>query len=269
MDNYNPYYNFGDVVCINLRSRQDKRKVMEETFKKLNVPARFFTVDKHEKGGRYGCFDSHIQVIKEAYASGKINLLILEDDILATPTYSLERIQEITNFLSENETKIDLFFLGYFMLNSSKYNIDFLTAPMITPNIIKFDPLATHAYCITRSGMEKVLETYQKYIDTTHFDIYLSHQQMNSYCYIPALFEQLFCMGTDNSITDLDEFIFRKFQCNIEKEHIIHRVSYAKYAFERYKTFFILAFILCIIATVSTIVVRRKYLRRNSYLLFL
>lgn len=262
MQESNPYSNFGDVVCINLRSRPDKRKVMEETFSKLNIPARFVTVDKHEKGGMYGCFDSHIKVIKEAYSNGKKNVLILEDDILATPTYSLDRIKEITGFIDDNESKIDLFYLGYFVMNSSKYNIDFLNAPMITPNIMKFNPLATHAYCITRSGMQKVLQTYEKYIDTTHYDIYLSHQKMNSYCYVPALFEQLFCMGTDNSIIGLDEKTFRMFQCNMEKEHIIHRISYAKYAYEKYKLLFTMAFILCIVSTILTIVVRRKYLKK-------
>ena len=58
----NPYDFFDDIVCINLDISVDRKKHAEHYFEKLGIPARFFTAVKHELGGLYGCFDSHIQI---------------------------------------------------------------------------------------------------------------------------------------------------------------------------------------------------------------
>ena len=45
-------------------------------FEKLGIPARFFITSKHANGGMYGCFDSHIQILIDAYKRDLDNILV-------------------------------------------------------------------------------------------------------------------------------------------------------------------------------------------------
>lgn len=238
-DFINPYSFFDDIICINIDVRQDKRKRMSETFQKLEIPCRFFTAKTHPKGGRYGCFESHIAVIRQAYYSNKQNILIFEDDILPTPTYSIDNMQKAVTFLLDKSPDVDILFLGSFpglFVGTPHADLfQYAKTRAITPNIIKFKPLAAHAYCLTKSGMKKILDTYANYLGTMHYDVYLTKIDVNSYCFIPILFEQLFCMGTNNSIHGFLETFFRKYQCEVEKDHLLHKISFIKYYYEQYR----------------------------------
>ena len=59
-------YNFFDkIICINLKTRQDRYESALKTFQSLNINnVEFYFANKSPKGGRYGCFESHINVIK-------------------------------------------------------------------------------------------------------------------------------------------------------------------------------------------------------------
>jgi GR25 family glycosyltransferase involved in LPS biosynthesis len=76
-------YNFFDkIYCINLKHRPDRYISATKVFNDLNIPnVEFYITEKSSKGGRYGCFESHINVIKKAYNEGYNNILIFEDDI--------------------------------------------------------------------------------------------------------------------------------------------------------------------------------------------
>ena len=68
MINSNPYNFFDKIICINLRNRTDWNESAKNVFNKLKIPnVEFYFADKSSKGGRYGCFESHINVIKKAY----------------------------------------------------------------------------------------------------------------------------------------------------------------------------------------------------------
>lgn len=41
-----------------------RREYARYYFSKLNIQAKFFIVEKHTRGGLYGCFNSHITIIK-------------------------------------------------------------------------------------------------------------------------------------------------------------------------------------------------------------
>jgi glycosyl transferase family 25 len=242
----NPYQYFDDIICINLESRPDKRKVTERTFKNCNIPGRFQTVYKHDRGGKYGCFDSHIQVIKRAYENGDSNIIIFEDDILKTHTYSLEHIDNVVQFLKNNDA--DILFLGFFPWTlSASSPVEFLLSEAVTPNIIRYSPLATHAYCITRKAMKILLSTYHDFIDTEHYDQFLVDSNLKSYCYVPMLFEQRLCMGSDNSIDNVLELLARKAGCGVERTNLIHLISIVKYYFEKYKLQLITSTLLIVI----------------------
>jgi len=231
---------FDDIVCINLESRKDRHKYAQNIFNKLNIPARFYIVKKHSKGGMYGCFESHINVIKEAYNNGKNNILIFEDDILPTKSYNLENIQNAINFMKFNNSW-EIFFLGYSIVNNLPDNIHFfkpllnnlyLNAYYVGKNIIQYKPYNTHSYCLNRKGMKKILNNYNKYIGIIHIDVYLSdYLNLNSYCYVPLLFDQKWCIGSDNinNKDNIFEMMCRKILCFYEKNELFWYISLIKY----------------------------------------
>lgn len=54
---------FDDIVCITLETLPQRRIHAQSVFDMHGIPARFFTAQLHPKGGRYGCFDSHAQLV--------------------------------------------------------------------------------------------------------------------------------------------------------------------------------------------------------------
>ena len=229
------YRFFDDIVCINLDSRKDRRKGTQKVFDLLNISGRYHTVSRHPKGGMYGCFDSHIQVIKEAYDKGLSNLLVFEDDIKITPTYSNKQVHECVEFM-KNNNEWDIFYLGYFPSNTTRGSMkDFIHADFINEHIIKYGPLAAHAYCVSRRGMKRILENYEVYIGRVHYDVFLVGLKLESYCVVPFLFDQYLCLTSDNSPEDNFEIFIRKFQCNAETYHLMYRPTLMKYNLHKHK----------------------------------
>jgi len=68
------------VICINLKSRKEKKKYMKIQCNRRNIPVEFYVAEKHENPKR-GCLESHLNVINNAYNNGVKYLLILEDDV--------------------------------------------------------------------------------------------------------------------------------------------------------------------------------------------
>jgi hypothetical protein len=203
---------------------------------------QFYLVDKSDKGGMYGCFESHIKVIKDAYEKGLNNILIFEDDIIPTISYSVENILCGINFMTTHDW--DIFYYGYFPINEGYANI--FQADVVHPNIIKYRPNATHAYCINRSGMKKILEKYNDYIGKIHIDEYISmYLDINAYCLVPMLFVQYLCLPHDNEGQKLSHFMARKLQCVVEKTHTLYIVSWLVWLYNSVWWFVLL----CVIIT--------------------
>ena len=72
------------IYCINLYERDDRYKKMKKQFDNLNMNVQFIRNYKHARGGKYGCFSSHIQAIKDAYSNNLDYCLIIEDDVIIT-----------------------------------------------------------------------------------------------------------------------------------------------------------------------------------------
>jgi GR25 family glycosyltransferase involved in LPS biosynthesis len=253
-----PYTFFDDVVCINLKERTDRYQWVSSVFEQLNIPVRFVFVERSPKGGMYGCFESHIDIIKHCYEKGCNNILIFEDDIYPTATYDTSMIQEAVDFMKSNDTW-DLFYLGYFAMNEHP-SIYFLP-PTYTKSkhIVKFSPLATHAYCLSRRAMQKILRTYQEYIGKTHIDMYFSSKEMNfnNFCFTPILFEQKLCMKSDNSMKDMKEYFLRQFSCFTEKTQINYNVTKLSYNIE--KNMYVLMLIIVIfIILIALMLIKNK-----------
>ena len=76
---FNKSLNKIKAVCINLKSRKDKKRFMKIQSKRKNINIEFYTTTLHENPKR-GCLLSHLDVIKQAQNDNVKQLLVLEDD---------------------------------------------------------------------------------------------------------------------------------------------------------------------------------------------
>lgn len=245
----NPFLFFDDIICINLKSRDDRYKYMLKIFEEFDIPGRILRFDKSSKGGIYGCFESHIKVIEESYINGLSNVLIFEDDIKPTSSFSKQHIKNAIAFMKTNTW--DLFYFGFFVINLHADFIYFADAVKNNTNIIKYKGLGTHAYCINRNGMKHILSTYNEYIGKEHIDVYLSRRSsLITYSYIPILFDQKFCFTSDIPAKNTIEYSLRNIQCEIEKKEVNYRVSlFTFYLIQYYR------YILCVLMIVTIILI--------------
>jgi GR25 family glycosyltransferase involved in LPS biosynthesis len=225
------YEIFDDIVCISLEGNTDRQNRVTKVFESLNIHPRFSIAKKNPRGGRVGCFESHIDVIQEAYNKGSQTVLIFEDDVILTPGYNETLLNVATTFMQKN-TQWEIFQLGWGVNGIEKtpvYLLKLLTMPQIDSNIYKFCAILTHAYAISRKGMEAVLLSYTKDNITTmpdetypHYDEYLTKIINNGYCIAPILFDQEWCQPSNNTPKTPFEKILRQFICTVEATKYIH-----------------------------------------------
>jgi glycosyl transferase family 25 len=238
------YAYFDDIVCISLADRTDRREHARGVFDALDIPARFLLVDKHPLGGVYGCFDSHVAAIRDAYERGIERLLVFEDDIIPTDTCSEQHVRRAERFM-ESSDDWEIFYFGYFVFNFSQ---SFMHARVASPHVVRYSPFATHAYCINRKGMRRVLDLCAGYIGRVHFDIFLAeHSGIHAYCYTPMLFEQKMCFESDVEARTAVESAARSVQCLVEKSKVLWRVSVVKDHVDRHYAVYVCA--ACVAAT--------------------
>lgn len=229
------YEFFDDIVCINLDISTERKKHAQHYFDKLGIPARFFTAKKHPKGGMYGCFDSHIQVVKEAYDKGLQNLLVFEDDFLPTASYSEEKLQSAIDFMKSRDDW-DIVHLGYSFIKDDHNELSTIfNAKYCTPDIVKYNPFFAQALCYSRKAMRTILENYEECIDVSHYDMYIaSYLNLNSYCVLPILFDQNFYFQHNNESMNAIESVFRFLFPAIAFTKLNYRVTLLKYWINKY-----------------------------------
>lgn len=226
---------FDDIVCINLETRWDRYEHAKQVFASYSIPGRIMKVQKHHVSGMQGCFESHLSIIRNAYQQQQQHVLVFEDDLAPTKSYNEQYVRDAIRFMSENNDW-DIFYFGYFVFNDKMHPLQtFLTANSVEPHIIQYNPFATHAYCINRRGMDKVLQRCTEYMTTVHYDIFLaSHAGLKNYCYVPMLFDQKFCFASDIAPNNAIERIARSCQCFADKSNILYHISYFKYILDMY-----------------------------------
>lgn len=236
-----PYTFFDDIICINLKSRPDRRDYVKKTLSNVNIPFRFYTAEKSPYGGIYGCFESHINVIQEAYNKGANNILIFEDDVKPLLSYSEQHIKKAVDFMKNNEW--DIFYLGYLPFNIHAETI--FVAKKVDDNIYKYSALSTSTYCLNKRSMEKILYVYKQYIGILHIDIFYNIKEYfpNTFCYVPQLFSQKTCLISDIPPKNILEAVLRKYQCMEEMFDISHNSSLLTYNREVYITIIVLVLI--------------------------
>jgi len=266
----NIYDFFDDIVCINLDISTERKKHAEHIFNELNIPARFFTAKKHPNGGMYGCFHSHIEILKEAYAKGLNNILVFEDDFLTTASYSEEKILSGIEFMKNNEW--DIFYFGYSVLRDNFHGLStIMSGKYSTPDVVQFSPFCTHALCYNRESMRVILETYEDHIGILHYDMYLSsYTNFKTFCILPMVFDQNFYFEHNNESDDCIEFLVRTAFPLIAFTKINYRMSVLRYwtnifyyHHKQYWHIFFLCIILYFIKN-SLIANNKRLLKKNN-----
>lgn len=224
------YNFFHDIVCINLDISKDRRKHAQDIFDRLQIPAKFFTATKHKKGGMYGCFDSHIQILKDAYDRNLNNILVFEDDFLPTNSYCKEYVENAINFMKTND-EWDIFHLGYSVLKDDHHGFStILNGKYYSDTIVQYNPFCTHALCYNRKAIKKILETYSEYIGLVHYDMFIaSYCDFRNYCITPMIFDQNFYFGHNNESNDGIEFLLRSIFPLIAFVKLNYRISIMRY----------------------------------------
>lgn len=132
------------VVCINLREREDRYEQVLERFAAVGLKeeVQFLRVERHPKGGRYGCYDSHRTVLQQAYDDGLNSVLIFEDDVEFREGWE-KCVEEAKEFL-DSGIQYDALMLG----PALKFVDD-----KTLPNIWRVKCIHAHAYIVSREGM--------------------------------------------------------------------------------------------------------------------
>ena len=142
--------------------------------------------------------------------------------------------------------KWDIFYLGYFVLDDE--NIIFNFKNNKNKNILEYNPCSTHAYCLNKISMLKILNNYNDYIDNIHYDKFLSNKIFKNYIIVPMIFEQYYCSSIDNSIENMYELICRKTQCvTCDYLHINSVLSFIIYIWNKYNLNILILLILIIL----------------------
>lgn len=258
------YTHFDAIYCITLRPNIVRQRSSKRIADMLGIPLRFYYADKHPRGGMVGCFMSHIAVISEMYKNGTKYGLIFEDDFVPTDGYSETIMTEVVDFMKSHS--FDTIQLGVFPMRRPTdfmFLIPYLTASRVSHHIIEYSALTTHAYIISRTGMQKVLEAFGRLQNIAdHIDIWYGDVLQKRYSVIPIQFDQRWCLDSDNQANSfLERTMFRPYQCLLEK----YKLSYWISLLPLYRHYVIVVLLICLIrystATLPTSNVGGRILR--------
>jgi GR25 family glycosyltransferase involved in LPS biosynthesis len=207
---------FDSIFCINLKERKDRYEQSKQMFEKLNIPVEYWFVDKHPQSGQIGCFESHINVVKESYHRGDNYVLIFEDDIVNTSSFNKTVMKDISEYLKKS--KCEYFQLGYSILVPEELFPYYSASKAMIRNtcIVDYNGMLCHSYILSRSGMKKIIDNYETEINTSHIDVYYKElfYKKTGKCVCPTLFEQDFCMKSDYSPpNNAYLWVLRKLSC--------------------------------------------------------
>src|SRR6516162_4652558 len=92
--------------CISLKENEHERQRCQQIFNQHQLDVEFKIVERSPKGGVYGCFESHIQTIKDGlkYLDKYDYLFIMEDDVYFETNEPLfEHLEPFLKTLDKNE----------------------------------------------------------------------------------------------------------------------------------------------------------------------
>lgn len=156
------------IYCINLQHRKDRKEHSLKQFEQLGISPEkvlypHFTKD--DRGGVYGCFDSHMKIWNDFFTKypDKKYALVFEDDFVITKN-AITTLQKAVDFIEKNYEDIDVLFLHNIRVNVDHEinNVTFTRGYGIT----------SHSYFITRHYIQSIISKHGSLPDPPgrHFD---------------------------------------------------------------------------------------------------
>jgi GR25 family glycosyltransferase involved in LPS biosynthesis len=262
----NVYDKIDRIYCISLTTTPDKLDNAKNLFTQLGFEhkVRYHVVERHPLGGNVGCFISHTDIIKESYADPECkSVLIFEDDVIRGKFYHKQHMQKVEEFM-ENNKDWDIIKLGYSIHPAFFHEMMF--SKDNTYPLHEFPSTMTHAYIISRKGMKKHIDKFNKinindwdmrnkqgnelYHFNYNFDI-MFHHSMSTYNIIPIQFWQSI---KDNSSID-HSFTTKISSKHLEifNEYIFSKEINAKIAVGLASTGFFIAFCLIVYFIIASL----------------
>lgn len=202
------------IYCINLEHRKDRKQHSLEQFTKMEMPhdnVVYPRFTKDNRGGVYGCFDSHIKVWNDFYTNypNEKYCLVFEDDFVAPSNYK-HIIKEAIKFLDKNYEDVDILFLHDMCIKiENKTNNHLFTNGY---------GINATAYLITFHYIQNIINTYGKLPEPNgrdiDYEIMLNNVDKDNILYSNKLFytnKKCFIQmisKSDNYINKFDE-LFR------------------------------------------------------------
>lgn len=117
---------------------------------------------------------------KKGYDAGHNHIIIFEDDARFSIPFPYKKMYKAVKWLATHEW--DIFYLGYCQWPK-------LVSWMVTTSVVKLtSPLCLHGYCLSRSGMEKVIKMQKYYnIAPQHVDKLYGEKNWKKYGIFPAI----------------------------------------------------------------------------------
>lgn len=176
---YDPTYitntsnNVYGINYINLRSRPDRREKIENVFKKLNISdtAKIFLADRHPKGGMYGCFDSHFQVLDR---SEEDIIIVFEDDCTLDVDTDQDAFQKVIDYIKFYFTLgYDFFSFGCVPIPGRCHTLHSYQNISHDQKIMQLTAgnfITALAYAIKKSAFESLKQSMKDNIGRIHYD---------------------------------------------------------------------------------------------------
>jgi hypothetical protein len=142
------------IYCINLKHRTDRKQHSFNEFKKIGIsPDKviYLPFTKDNRGGVYGCYDSHIKIWRDffiRFPREKYALVFEDDFVYSSNEPSVSILKKATDFLEKNN-EVDILNLHSFCVKvDHKSNNEIFTHGY---------GFGTHVYFITRKYIETIL----------------------------------------------------------------------------------------------------------------
>jgi len=151
------------AVCINLKSRPDRKKQIIRQAKKWKFDITFFNAELNELSPVTGCWDSHLSVIADAKKKNSDYVWIIEDDTI---------FDKCPIDIPEPPSDWGMIYMGGTIVRTEPVSDDYERVVSV---------LSTHAYIIRKSLYDSIPIQFQG----EPIDVWLSqHIQPNFPCYI-------------------------------------------------------------------------------------
>jgi hypothetical protein len=185
-------------ACVISLDDENGRKRMTN-FKKnvqghLKFDIKLFKAFKHERGGTYGNWDSHMQILKKSFLMGLDYILIFEDDAIITENFSEDLFTSVITNIKSLPKDWDLLGLGGISACWS-------SAPQKISNIYYQTAFfETHSYVASRKFMKSIFDVeYDGQVDYA----FARRTFSTSYLTEKELFTQDDAMGSHNKLQQL------------------------------------------------------------------